>query len=236
MPAIRPKSIHDQIVDTLGRQIVSGEFPAHSQIPTEMVLAESLGVGRLALREAMKALAARGLVVIRPKTGTQVLPREHWNLFDPQVLGWHVQNPLDDKFLEDLIELRRAIEPAAARLAAARRDGGDLARMRADFEGMVAARTRDDYIAADLAFHGALLQASGNQFIRQLDGVLSRVLRASFTASRGTHVADGKALALHESLLLACEAGDQAAAQAAVGRLIDRAVTNIQAKARRPRA
>lgn len=233
MSAIRPKSIHDQIVDTLGRQIVSGEFPAHSQIPTEMVLAESLGVGRLAVREAMKALAARGLVVIRPKTGTQVLPREHWNLFDPQILNWLAQKPLGGKFLDDLIELRRAIEPTAARLAAARREPEDLARMRGDFAAMLAARSREDYIAADLAFHGALLRASGNQFIRQLEGALSGVLRASFTASRGAHVADGKALQLHESLLLACEAGDAVAAQAAVERLIDRAVTNIQATGKR---
>lgn len=233
MAAIRPKSIHDQIVDTLGRQIVSGEFPAHSQIPTEMVLAESLGIGRLAVREAMKALAARGLVVIRPKTGTQVLPREHWNLFDPQILNWLTQKPLGGKFLDDLIELRRAIEPTAARLAAARREPEDLARMRGDFQAMQAARTREDYIAADLAFHGALLRASGNQFIRQLEGALSGVLRASFTASRGAHVADSKALQLHESLLLACEAGDAAAAQAAVERLIDRAVTNIQASGKR---
>lgn len=236
MAVIRPKSIHDQIVDTIGQKIVAGEFPAHSQIPTEMALAESLGVGRLALREAMKALAARGLVVIRPKTGTQVLPREHWNLFDPQVLHWHVQNELGGKFLDDLIELRRSIEPAAARLAAARRDASDLQVMRREYEAMVAARTRDDYIAADLAFHGALLCASGNQFIRQLEGALSGVLRASFTASRSAHVADIKALQLHEALLLACEAGDVTAAQTAVERLIDRAVSNIQSKGKRARS
>ncbi|VFR27788.1 Transcriptional regulator, GntR family [plant metagenome] len=227
MAVTRPKSFHEQIVETLGRRIVSGEIAPQGQVPTEAALAESLGVGRLALREAMKALAARGLVVIRPKTGTHVLPREHWNLFDPLVLKWHTQAAaIDRKFLADLIELRRVIEPAAARLAAANGSDADIALMRESFEAMVAARTREDYIQADLRFHGMLLKASGNQFIGQLAGALSEVLKTSFSAS-STHSADAAALGLHEDLLRACEARDPQAADQAVQALIARAVRNI---------
>src|ERR1700754_1983675 len=95
----RPKNFHDQIVEEIGLQIVGGVLVTGEQIPPEPVLAEKLGVGRLAVREAMKTLAAKGMVGIRPKTGTQVLPRGSWNLFDPNVLQWHAAVSLDAKFV-----------------------------------------------------------------------------------------------------------------------------------------
>ncbi|HEY4069439.1 MAG TPA: FadR/GntR family transcriptional regulator [Burkholderiaceae bacterium] len=228
MRTVRPKSFHDQIVEEIGLQIVGGELAAGAQIPPEPVLAEKLGVGRLAVREAMKTLAAKGMVGIRPKTGTQVLPRASWNLFDPNVLQWHAAVSLDAKFVADLMELRRLIEPAAARIAAGRATNEQLAAMRQAYAAMESAVEHEDYIAADLRFHGAVLDACDNQFLHHLQGAISEVLKISFTASSTPRRDANRALALHRNLIDALEARDPQAAEAAVGHLIDRASERIR--------
>ena len=86
----------------------------------EPVLCESLGVSRTVVREAVKSLVAKGLLVTGPKLGTRVLPEEHWNWFDPDVVAWQSKAGLTREFLRDLQELRRVVEPAAVRLAADR--------------------------------------------------------------------------------------------------------------------
>ncbi len=221
----RPKSIHHQIVETLGREIVTGGMPIGSQIPTESILAESLGVGRLALREAMKVLAAMGMVVILPKTGTHVLPRESWNLFDPNVLQWHVQFAFDDEFTKDLVELRNMIEPVAAGIAATQASPEQIEKIRQAYVAMVDAETHAEYLEADLRFHSAVLSSCKNRFIRQLQIPISEVLKVSFKASStpGRDVDREHALNLHQALLMAIENHDPDAAVSAVERLIERA-------------
>lgn len=175
----------------------------------------------------MKVLAAKGLVVIRPKTGTHVLARAHWNLFDPRVLQWYTRAAFDEKFIADLLELRRTIEPAAARLAAARATEAQIEAMRVAYLGMEEAGSQEDYISADLAFHGAMLNACGNQFIVQLQGTLSEVLKTSFKASSSPSEQAERALPLHRALLTAIEQRDPDGAQLAVENLIQRAAHNI---------
>jgi DNA-binding FadR family transcriptional regulator len=238
----RPRNFHDQIVDLLGQKMVGGELEPGSRIPPEPQLAQSLGVSRLALREAMKTLAAKGMVSIRPKTGTHVAPRSAWNLFDADLLKWHAGRPLDDRFVADLMELRRMIEPAAARIAAERASKAQLKAVREAYEAMVAAADEAAYIAADLRFHGAVLDACDNQFIRHLQGAISEVLKVSFRASSSSAAhAHAQALRLHETLLVALERRDVDAAAAAVEALIERAGERIRgargARAgRKPRA
>lgn len=230
MVTSRPKNFHDQIVDTLGRRMVAGELAPGERMPPEAQLAESLGVSRLGLREAMKTLAAKGMVSIRTRTGTHVLPRRDWNLFDPAVLQWHAHGALDDKFVADLMQLRRLIEPAAARLAALQATRAQLQAIRAAFEAMAQAKDDAAYIAADLGFHGAVLDACDNAFIGQLQGAIAEVLKVSFKASASPLPDDReKALALHRALLQALEARDADAAASAVDRLIDRATERILA-------
>ncbi|HSI59962.1 MAG TPA: FadR/GntR family transcriptional regulator [Ideonella sp.] len=226
----RPKSFHDQIVEELGAKIVSGVLASGTQVSPEPILAESLGVGRLAVREAMKVLAAKGLIVIRPKTGTHVLPREAWNLFDPAVLRWHAAASFDDRFLADLVQLRRMIEPPAARLAAVQATDAQIEAVRSAHAAMAAATAQEDYIAADLRFHAAVLAACNNQFIRQLQGAISEVLKISFTASSAPGGRQERlfALSLHEALVTALVQRDGDAAEAAVQRLIERAEDRIR--------
>ena len=223
----RLRNFHHQIVDAVGASIVAGHYAEGAKLPTEPQLAESYGASRLIIREAMKSLAAKGLVSIRPRTGTHVLPRAEWNLFDPAVLGWQSEAPPDKQLIADLMELRQTIEPLAARLAAARAQPPQVAEIRAAFEAMAQARTQAGYIEADLRFHGAVVRSCGNQFIMQLETALSAVWKTSFQASSDGWGPDAEALALHRTLVESIEAHDAPAAEAAVLALIDRAVVRI---------
>jgi GntR family galactonate operon transcriptional repressor len=223
----RLQNIQEQIVHALGENIVTGTYAEGTQLPTESQLAQAYGASRLVIREAMKSLVAKGMVSVRPRTGTHVLPRAQWNLFDPVVLAWHGAATFDPKLIADLVELRRAIEPMAARLAAERAAAEEVAVLRQAYGAMAAAKLRDDYIKADLQFHGAVVRACGNQFILQLETALSEVWKTSFRASSGAWGPDAKALALHKALLDAIEKGKPKAAEAAAIALIARATERI---------
>ncbi|WP_233167643.1 FadR/GntR family transcriptional regulator [Xylophilus sp. ASV27] len=222
------RNFHEQMVEALGSKIVAGGYAEGEQLPTEPQLAEAYGASRMIIREAMKSLSAKGLVSIRPRTGTRVQPRTQWNLFDPSVLGWHSAARFDRKLIADLMELRRAIEPLAARLAAERGAPEAIDALRTAYLAMAAAGERDDYIEADLRFHGAVVRGCGNQFILQLENALSAVWKTSFRASSDPWGPDTQALALHKTLLDAIEGHDGPAAEAAVLALIERATVRIQ--------
>lgn len=228
MPSPPLRNFHHQVVEALGSSIVNGQFAEGAQLPTEPQLAEAYGASRLIIREAMKSLAAKGLVSIRPRTGTRVQPREQWHLFDPAVLGWSNAAP-SRKLIEDLMELRQAIEPLAARLAAQRASKDEVAAIREAFAAMADAKARGPYIEADLRFHGAVVRACGNAFIMQMENALSAVWKTSFQAS-SDKAPDQQALKLHGKLLAAIEGGHGAAAEKAVHALIDRAVARIRSR------
>ena len=109
-----PKNVHGHTLDLLGEAIVGGRYPAGSVIPPEPLLGEELGVSRTVVREAVKSLVAKGLLVTGPKVGTRVLPEDSWNWFDPDVVAWKSRMGLTREFLRDLQELRRVVEPAGA--------------------------------------------------------------------------------------------------------------------------
>ena len=173
--------MHGQVAHEIGRQIVSGAIPEGEFLPKESELSDRYSISRQAVREALKVLAAKGLVASRRRAGTYVMPRAVWNLLDPDVMAWHSPAELTPDFLNDLVELRRLIEPAAARLAAMRgktdrigRIGKALDRMRATASDPLA------FYAADAEFHFALFAASGNALIDSLSTILAPVMEASF--------------------------------------------------------
>jgi DNA-binding FadR family transcriptional regulator len=166
------------LLELLGRGIVTGQYD--QDFPTEGELAKQFGVSRSVTREAVKMLSAKGLVDGRPKTGTYVLPDKSWNLFDTDVLRWHVDRAPPLRLLLEFNELRRAIEPEAAELAAMRAVPEEIARIGAALEHMRSAdRGQEDPIEAEVAFHLALLDASRNPFFRQFRAILAAVLPAS---------------------------------------------------------
>jgi DNA-binding FadR family transcriptional regulator len=223
------RTFQQQMVNALGLDICSGRYSPGQVIPSEIVLCEQFRVSRIVVREAVKSLVAKGILDVRRKTGTVVQPRDQWHLFDPDVIGWFAESAtIDERFVADLMELRRVIEPAAARLAAMRADETDRQAIRVAFENMAkAASGKGDYVPADLAFHTAILTACHNQFLRQMHSALSVMLRTSFTISALVPEGPYKSLPLHEDLCVGIEVNNPDAAERAVMALIERAESDL---------
>lgn len=179
---------------------------------------DRFGRSRVLLREVTKTLVAKGMVVTKSRVGTHVLPPEHWNWFDPDVLAWRVQLGLDARFLAQLGEMRRAVEPTAAALAAVNRGDADLAAMRAATEAMAG----EGFARADLAFHIAVATASGNPLFRAFAGVIEAALAASLSESSPRDPADAaRTAARHQAIVDAIEARDAGTAAARMLTVID---------------
>lgn len=222
------KNVHGNTLDWLGEAILTGRYPVGSSLPPEPLLCDELGVSRTVVREAVKSLVAKGLVVTGPKLGTRVLSQAEWNWFDPSVIAWQARNGLSVEFLQDLQELRRVVEPAAVRMAAERADAHDIERITNAFAGMKqAVEHGGDYITHDLRFHQGLLAASHNRMLVQMSKALNALLRTSFEIS--TSIKDGprSSLPLHKAVMDAVVAHDPAEAEKAILKLIDGARHDI---------
>ena len=167
------------LLDALGRSIVIGKYDTRA-FPTEAELAKQHGVSRSVTREAVKMLTAKGLLSARPRQGTIVQPSTSWNLFDPDVLRWLLERKFSVELLKHFNQLRVAIEPAAAALAATNADPADLEAIKRGLDRMVAAEEgMDNTLDADIAFHVAILLASKNPFYAQFRDVVTTALRSS---------------------------------------------------------
>lgn len=168
------------IVNDLGHAIVTQSYRAGAPFPTEAELCERFNASRPVLREAVKMLTAKGLLVGRKRAGTIVQPEERWNLLDPDVLRWMLQRDFSIDLLIDFTDIRLAIEPRAATLASHSATGQQRARILAAIDRMIAAdRGEEDALEADIAFHIAVLEASNNRFLRQFTDLTETTLRFS---------------------------------------------------------
>jgi DNA-binding FadR family transcriptional regulator len=182
------------------------------------------------IREAVKSLVAKGLLVTGPKVGTRVLPEEQWNWFDADVVAWQSRIGLTREFLRDLQEMRRLIEPAAVRLAAERATPGEIAEIEAAYAGMKdAIENGGDYISKDLRFHQGLLRACGNRMMVQMSKALGALLRTSFEISTSRPDGPAHSLPLHRAVLDAVIARAPQRAEKASLVLIDGAQEDIEA-------
>lgn len=224
------KNVHGNTLDRLGEAIVSGRYQPGSAIPPEPMLCEELGVSRTVVREAVKSLVAKGLLVTGPKLGTRVLPEDNWNWFDPDVVAWLAKNGLTKEFLRDLQELRRLVEPAAVRVAAERATPQDIADIETAYAGMKAAIEQGgDYVTHDLRFHQGLLRASHNRMLVQMSKALGALLRTSFEISTSRPDGPAQSLPLHRAVLDAVIARNPPLAERAILVLIDGAREDIDA-------
>jgi DNA-binding FadR family transcriptional regulator len=214
---------HDEIAAVLGSEVLSGSRPPGSRMPSVEELYGRFGASRVLMREVTKTLVAKGLVSAKTRVGTLVLPPEHWNWFDPDVLAWRVRLGLDPQFVKHLTQMRRAVEPAAAALAAEQRTDEHLAEMRKSVTGMTRAGSdRHAFVQADLDFHIAVAAASGNPLFRTLAAVIETALGAYFTLSTPIGAADIKTIVRrHARVADAIEARDPKAAASAMTKVVD---------------
>jgi GntR family transcriptional regulator, galactonate operon transcriptional repressor len=221
--------LHGNLVHELGSRIVRGELQPGQAIPTEESLASELGLSRSAVREAIKVLAGKGLVVARTRVGTQVQPEERWSLLDPDVLSWRYGERADPVHLEELGSIRVALEPEAARLAARARDRDVTAPIRSAFERMAATVSRpDEFIEADLAFHRAIFQAGGNQLLVHLNELMSSALATMRQIHTRNVRRNRRSLPAHRAILEAIEAKDGDAAATLMRALVEGALRDLR--------
>ncbi len=221
------RGLHGQVVHELGVRILSDRIPEGATLDL-LALEGELGVSRTALREALKVLAAKGLVDARQKRGTYVLYRSQWNLLDADILRWQADQPTP-QLLTHLGEVRAIVEPAAAALAALRHDEADIARMQAAVTAMGDHDASASHAAeADLAFHAALLQATHNDLLAALEMVIEQGLRQRDLIVHASGAVSDPVPA-HQAVLDAIRAGDALAAQARMLALLDQASADYAA-------
>lgn len=232
------RGLHGQVVEALGRRIVHGEIEPGATIDVDQLETE-YAVSRTVVREAVKVLSAKGLLDARPKRGTFVRDRRHWNLLDADVMTWRDEGQgIDLQLLHDLDEVRQAVEPRGAGLAAQRRTLADLAEIDAALARLVETADGDleDHVRADLAFHRAVLSASQNELLLRMEIIIEPALRArnalAFSEEHGREFLDA-----HAQVRDAIAAQDGEAAQRLMeGLLVDAAADTEAILARRKRA
>lgn len=222
------RRLHGAVARKVGIDILSGDYAAGETLPTEAVATVALGVSRAAYREAVQTLIAKGLVESRPKAGTRVLPRDRWNLLDPDVLAWAFARDPDQQLVESLFELREIIEPAAAALAAERRSPADLQRMKA---GLALMRRHtlatEEGRGGDRQFHAALLHATRNDALIALSsGIEAAVAWTTVYKQRGRELPRDP-VPYHANVYDAIAAGEPEQARDAMRVLVTSALEDV---------
>lgn len=224
------RRVQEALLDKLIVSIVSGDLPQNATLPNERELMVRYNVSRTALREAMQFLNAQGMVRSRTRAGTVVLPRENWNMLDPAVLEAAMQQGNFGSLYDALLEARILLEPEAAAKAAERATARQVAEIEDAYLAMVSAESRDTeaWSSADLAFHTAIVEASGNAIFRQFGSAIRAALLASFRLTNRITPSHQEAIQLHFAVLDAIRFRRATDAREAMIRLIARAKTDLQ--------
>jgi len=222
IPTRRAHSNHAEVARNIGIDIISGRYAEGVKLPGDAELTSLFGVSRPVLRESVKTLGAKGLLSTKVRVGTVVRERAAWNMFDADVLAWHLDAGIDQRFLRDLADIRLAVEPRAAALAAERRSDADIAHLYRSIASM--RREPSDSVGfadADLSLHIAVANASGNPFMRSVGGVIEAALRASFLLSAPVEEHDREIVLLsHQHIIEAVERKDSEAAAPAMTEVV----------------
>ncbi len=214
----RKRNLFAHVVESLGTRIIRGDLNSGEPFPKEADLGREFGASRSVIREAVKSLAARGLIESRTKTGIRVLEPMHWNLLDSDVLNWRYSTLPPDQFYGELFEVRQMIEPQAAALAARRATAAEIAGIADAFTAMTEANPQDAAAAeADLLFHRSILAAGHNALLLQLGNLIAVGLYIAHKISSESFTVF---LPMHKLVLDGIRNRDAAAARHAMERLL----------------
>ncbi|GAA0533780.1 DNA-binding FadR family transcriptional regulator [Rhizomicrobium palustre] len=217
-----------RIMEDLGIAIVTGHYSEKNPFPIEASLCEKYSVSRSVLREAVKMLTAKGLLSARPRHGTWVQPEQNWNFFDPDVLRWLLERKLSYSLLIEFTQMRMAVEPFAAATAAQTAGAREVAPILHALSRMTAAEQGDDDpLTSDIAFHVAVMKASGNRFYEQLCDMIDTALRISIRMTNQLKGVRQASVADHKKVADAIIAHDPATAQQAMQVMLDEAMELI---------
>ncbi len=212
------RNLFGHVVEELGTRIIRGDLTPDDPFPIEADLGREFGASRSVIREAVKALAARGLIESRTRTGIRVLPSIHWNLLDAEVLSWRYSVMPPAQFYNELFEIRLMIEPKAAALAAKRATPGAISEMTEAFAAMSeASRNGVSGVDADLRFHRAILAAGKNALLLQMGNLIAVGLYISHQISSESFTVF---LPLHKKVMEAIKARDSETAERSMEQLL----------------
>ncbi|MGV0849961.1 FadR/GntR family transcriptional regulator [Mycolicibacterium phlei] len=222
-------ALHESLLTALGTAIVSGRYPAGEVLTLDGICAEH-GLSRSVVREVVRVLESMGMLESRRRVGLTVQSASAWNVFDPRVIRWRLESNDRAAQLVSLSELRRGFEPAAAALAARRANPDQCRVMAAAVSDMVVhGRTGalEAYLEADKLFHRTLLEASGNEMFRALNGVVAEVLSGRTHHGMMPSTPNPAAINLHDEVARAIRNRDPEAAERAMRAIIDEASSAV---------
>ena len=223
----RPRGLHGQTVEALASRILSDEWGEGAVLDLP-ALREEFDISLTALREALKVLAAKGMIDARQKRGTFVQPRDRWNMLDADVMRWQTTAADDPGLLEELTEVREVVEPAAARIAAGRASEEDIEALREALADMAAAvGDPEASVQADLAFHRRLMAATHNNFLVRMERIIAIGLAERDKLVHGAPTAEDP-VPSHREVFDAIVAGDPAAAEQAMFALVTKSRDDLE--------
>jgi DNA-binding FadR family transcriptional regulator len=232
----RSAKLHAVIARKIGESILGGEYPPGTLLPNEAEWGRVFAASRTTVREAIKSLTAKGLLHSRPKVGSRVEPKSRWNMLDRDVLAWH-RTAVDRRhFMLSTQEFRRLVEPGIAELAARKRTTEQVDRLVMALEAMRKAKSHNDVVSADVAFHETLLASANNDLLAPFGILIEETLANLFDFTTSRNPRYQQALKLHENIVRAVVAEDPAAARAAMLTLIsdtDRVIESLGKRRRR---
>ena len=220
-PKGRGRNLFARTVQELGARVVRGDYGVGGGLPIEPQLAAELGVSRNLLREAVKVLAGKGLLEVRPKSGMRVRPQAAWHLLDPDVLSWldGAEQRLERAF--DLCEFRLIIEPNASYLAALRASEAERRQIEQYYNELEECVGNEALVPErDITFHRSIHTASHNQILDHLGMLSSTLMRMQVLITTDAPGLFEKGLPLHRELTDAILKGDADAAEDASRRLV----------------
>lgn len=214
--------LHAALVQRLGLAIADGKVAANAILRLDE-LEEQQNVSRSVVREAARVLSSKGMLESRRRFGTVVQPEERWNLYDPDVIRWRLASSRRLEQLQSLNELRGAIEPQAARLAAERASweaGSELVSLAARLWSAGQRGDQEEFLRLDVEYHAAVLKASGNAMFAQLQNLVAEVLTGRTQHGLMPNLPHHEALQLHVDVASAIQRGEASAAHSAMSRIV----------------
>lgn len=219
--SFQPKNLLAQVVDSLGKRIITKHYKEAEKLPIEAELCAEYGVSRPIIREATKVLIAKGLLHSKPRVGTVVRDKRQWNVLDSEVLAWTIEHTPEREFLDNLFQVRMAIEPQASELAATNASAEDIQLISEAYSDMELANTPADLLEPDIRFHQAIMDATHNELMSYIGNTLHSALAVSIRLTSRHPNTHALSLPRHKAVLTAIQNSNPAAAKKATTILLN---------------
>jgi len=207
---------HNYVLNSLGSRIVSGDLPSGAVVNLNS-LEEEYQVSRTVIREVVRVLESHGMLQSRRRVGITVQPMVNWDVMDESVIRWRLDGPDYEQQIQELMELRLAIEPVAARFAAERASKDERRHLTElattlDELGELSEINTQEFLTTDIAFHTVLIEASKSPLLIRLVGPITEVISGRWVRNTLSKIPQTGTLLSHIAIAEAVRMGDAEAA------------------------